>query len=244
MLNVVVTGGSRGLGLAISSTLAESGYRVIAIARSQSEELRSVVERLKAQGEERVHFVPFDLANARAIGGLVEHIRKQHGPIYGLINNAGMGTSGILAMMREEQIEALTNLNLNVPMILSKYAVRSMMAAGKGRIVNISSITGSTGFSGLSAYSATKAALLGFTRSLAREVGPLGITVNAVAPGFISTEMTRQLHEDQREKIARRSALRRMAEAKDIASVIDYLLSERARNITGTTLTIDAGATS
>jgi len=160
-----------------------------------------------------------------------------------LVNNAGIGTAGVLAMMREEQIEALTNLNVNAPIILTKYCVRSMMVERKGRVVNISSIVGSTGFSGLSAYSATKAALLGFTGSLAREVGPLGITVNAIAPGFIKTEMTRDLGNEQRGQIARRSALGRLAEAGDIAAAVEYLLSERAKNITGTTITIDAGNT-
>jgi 3-oxoacyl-[acyl-carrier protein] reductase len=112
-----------------------------------------------------------------------------------------------------------------------------------GRIVNISSIVGSTGYPGLSAYAATKAALTGFTRSLAREVGSLGITVNAVAPGFISTEMTADLGEQQREKIARRSALKRMAVPQDVAAAVEFLMSDKAKNITGTTLTVDAGNT-
>jgi 3-oxoacyl-[acyl-carrier protein] reductase len=117
------------------------------------------------------------------------------------------------------------------------------MSEKAGRIVNISSIVASTGYHGLAAYSATKASLIGLTRSLAREVGPLGFTVNAVAPGFISTEMTRELEGGQREKIARRSALRRMATPEDVAAAVEFLLSEKARNITGTTLTVDAGST-
>jgi 3-oxoacyl-[acyl-carrier protein] reductase len=243
MLNVIVTGGSRGLGLAISSTLAASGYRVIAIARSESQEIQQAISNLGGGGEERLNFLSYDLSDLRNIGAMVSSLRKRYGPIYGLVNNAGIGTSGVLAMMREEQIEALTKLNINAPMVLSKYVLRSMMIERVGRVVNISSIVASRGFSGLSAYSATKAALLGFTRSLAREVGPLGITVNAIAPGFISTEMTQDLNEGQRDQIARRSALRRLAEAEDIAGAVEYLLSDRARNITGTTLTIDAGNT-
>src|SRR5207253_3086475 len=129
--------------------------------------------------------------------------------LFGLINNAGLGTSGVLALMRDQQIETLVRLNTISPIILTKYVVRSMMSERAGRIVNISSIVSSSGYSGLSAYSATKASLLGFTRSLAREVGQLGITVNAVAPGFIDTQMTRELGEGQREQIMRRSALRR-----------------------------------
>jgi 3-oxoacyl-[acyl-carrier protein] reductase len=243
MLNVIVTGGSRGLGLAIACTLAASGYRVIAIARSESKELQRAIRDLESGGEARLSFLPSDLSDTGNIGAMVSGLRKRYGPVYGLVNNAGIGTSGVLAMMQDEQIEALTRLNIDAPIILSKYVVRSMMVERKGRIVNISSIAGSRGFSGLSAYSATKAALLGFTRSLAREVGPLGITVNAIAPGFIGTEMTRELDEGQRHKIARRSALRRLAEAGDIAGAVEYLMSDRAQNITGTTMTIDAGNT-
>jgi len=127
--------------------------------------------------------------------------------------------------------------------VLTKYVVRGMMADGTGRIVNIASIIGFTGYSGLSAYAATKASMLGFTRSLAREVGRMGITVNAVAPGFLATEMTDALADEQRQRIARRSALRRLAEVEDVANAVEFLLSPKARNITGTVLTVDAGAT-
>ena len=134
-------------------------------------------------------------------------------------------------------------VNAIAPIVLSKYVLRSMMLERAGRIVNVSSIVAATGWSGLSAYGATKAALVGFTRSLAREVGQLGITVNAVAPGFVATEMTRDFSDEQRDKITRRSALRRLAEPKDVAHAVQFLLSEEARNITGTTLTVDAGTT-
>jgi 3-oxoacyl-[acyl-carrier protein] reductase len=128
-------------------------------------------------------------------------------------------------------------------MILSKYVVRSMMAQREGRIINVASIVASTGYSGLSVYSATKASLIGFTRSLAREVGQLGITVNALAPGFVATEMTQELNEAQREQIARRSAMKRMPDPIDVARSVEFLLGEGGRNVTGTTLTIDAGNT-
>jgi len=242
MRNVVVTGGSRGLGLAIVSTLAAGGYRVIAIARSESEELRAAMLADRAKGD-LVNFRPFDLADTVAIPDLVGSLRQEFGPLYGLVNNAGTGIGGVLALMRDEQIETLMRLNSISPIILTKYVLRSMMVEGVGRIVNIASVVGLTGYSGLSAYAATKASLIGFTRSLAREVGQLGITVNAVAPGFVDTEMTRDLGKEQREQIVHRSALRRLAEPNDVAGAVQFLLSEQAKNITGITLTIDAGNT-
>jgi 3-oxoacyl-[acyl-carrier protein] reductase len=145
--------------------------------------------------------------------------------------------------MHNSDIEALVRLNVLSPVILTKYIVRHMMADGEGRIVNISSIIASTGYNGLSVYGATKAAATGFTRSLAREVGQLGITVNAIAPGFITTELTQSLSDEQRQRIAGRSALRRLPEADDVARMVEYLLGEGGRNVTGSVLTIDAGNT-
>jgi len=243
MRNVIVTGGSRGLGLAIASTLAAAGYRVITIARSRSAELTAAIEACSRAQRGALEFSAFDLTNTAGIAGLVDEIKQKGGPIFGLVNNAGIGVSGMFTMMRDEQIEALTRLNLLAPMLITKYALRSMMVERAGRIVNVSSIVGATGVKGLAAYAATKAGLVGFTRSLAREVGELGITVNAVAPGFVATEMTREMTDEQRERIIRRSALRRLPEADDIAAAVEYLLGDKARNVTGVTLTIDAGAT-
>lgn len=243
MRNVIVTGASRGLGLAIATALAASGHRVLAVARSESEELRAVMAAAAQAGTGEVQFHPFDLLETGAIAEFVSHLRRHAGPLFGLVNNAGIGTSGVLALMREEEIETLIRLNTLAPIVLTKYVVRSMMSEGAGRIVNVSSIVGTTGYHALSVYSATKASLLGFTRSLAREVGQLGITVNTVAPGFVTTEMTRELGDKQREQIIRRSALRRLAAPEDVAATVDFLLSDKARNITGTTLTVDAGNT-
>jgi 3-oxoacyl-[acyl-carrier protein] reductase len=159
------------------------------------------------------------------------------------VNNAGIGTAGVLATMRDSDIEQIIRLNVTAPLLLTKYAVRAMLSQRAGRIVNISSVVSLTGYSGLVSYSASKAALNGLTRALAREVGSLGITVNTVAPGFIDTEMTHGLTASDRERIQRRSALHRLPEIEDVASMVDYLLSEQARNITGTTITVDAGNT-
>ena len=243
MHNVLVTGGSRGIGLAIAQRLAGSGYHVIAVARRESDELRDAIGVAGKEGHGRIHFRAFDLSEVDAIPAFVKSLRDEFGAIYGLVNNAGLGTEGLLATMHNSEIEALMRLNLLSPIILTKYVVRHMMADGAGRIINMSSIIASTGYNGLSVYAATKAAATGFTRSLAREVGKLGITVNAIAPGFIDTELTHSLGAEQRQRIAGRSALRRLPETGDVASMVEYLLGEGGRNITGTVLTVDAGNT-
>jgi 3-oxoacyl-[acyl-carrier protein] reductase len=239
--NVVVTGGSRGLGLAIARRLAASGYGVVAVARKMSDQLTAAMRERTGTGS--IDFVAFDLADTKAIPELARTLRKQFGPVYGLVNNAALGTDGLLANMKNSQIEELLRVNTLAPVILSKYVVRSMMADGGGRIVNVTSIIGFTGYSGLSVYGATKASMIGFTRSLAREVGRLGINVNAVAPGFLDTEMTRGLADEQRTRVASRSALRRLVDVDDVADAVEFLLGEKAKSITGTVLTVDAGST-
>lgn len=243
MRNVIVTGGSRGLGLGIAATLQGAGYRVIAVARKMSDPLQAVIDAGTAPNGGSVAFVPFDLEDIPAIPALVKAIKKEFGPIHGLVNNAAIGTSGLLATMPDADIERLVRLNTLSPIVLTKYVVRSMMSTGGGRIVTVSSVVSNTGFKALTVYGATKASLVGFTRSLAREVGPLGINVNAVAPGFIDTAMTDGLEPGQRDRIVRRSPLGRLAEADDVANAVEFLLSEKARNITGTTITVDAGST-
>jgi 3-oxoacyl-[acyl-carrier protein] reductase len=243
MHNVLVTGGSRGIGLAIAQRLAGAGYHVIAVARRESDDLRAAIAAAK-KGKGRIAFRAFDLSDVDGIAGFVKGLRGEFGAIYGLVNNAGIGTEGLLATMHNSEIEALMRLNVLSPVILTKYVVRHMMADGAGgRIINMSSIIASTGYNGLSVYGATKAAATGFTRSLAREVGKLGITVNAIAPGFIDTELTHSLGAEQRQRIAGRSALRRLPETEDVASMVEYLLGEGGRNISGAVLTVDAGNT-
>ncbi|MBR1229068.1 MULTISPECIES: SDR family NAD(P)-dependent oxidoreductase [unclassified Bradyrhizobium] len=241
MHNVLVTGGSRGIGLAIARRLAASGdYNVVAVARRESEELGHAI---REAGADRLHFRAFDLGQTDKIPAFVKELRDAFGAIYGLVNNAGISAEGLLANTRNSEIEALIRLNVLSPIVLTKYVVRHMMADGAGRIVNISSIIASTGYNGLSVYAASKAAAGGFTRSLSREVGKLGITVNAIAPGFVDTELTKTLDDDGRRRIAGRSALRRLPEVDDVASMVEYLLGEGGRNITGTVLTVDAGNT-
>lgn len=241
MRNVIVTGGSRGLGLEIARRLATEGYRALVIARKMNDELSAAIEQ-QAQGNS-LCFIPFDLGIIEQIPELVRNLYKEFGPIYGLVNNAALGSDGALAVMPNSEIENLIRLNTLSPIVLTKYVVRRMMADGGGRIVNVASITAFTGYSGLSVYAATKSSMIGFTRSLAREVGRLGINANAIAPGFMDTVMTQGMAEDIRQKIVRRSALRRFAAIEDVADAVEFLLSEKSKSITGTVLTVDAGST-
>jgi len=243
MHNVIVTGGSRGLGLGIVRRLTAEGYRAVAVARKMSDQLAATMEQVEQTRPGSLHFIPFDLGDIQDLPALVKRLRNDFGPIYGLVNNAALGFDGALAIMHNSQIERLIRVNTLSPIILTKYVVRHMMADGGGRVVNVSSIIGFTGYSGLSVYGATKASMIGFTRSLAREVGRMGVNVNSVAPGFMDTEMTQGLDGEQREQIARRSALRRLPDIDDVAGAVEFLLGEKAKSITGTVLTVDAGST-
>jgi 3-oxoacyl-[acyl-carrier protein] reductase len=243
MRKVIVTGGSRGLGLAIVRRLICEGYCAIAVARQMNDQLAATIEHAGRAHPGALHFHPFDLGEVQEIPAFVKTLRKEFGPIYGLVNNAALGSDGSLALMQTAHIERLIRVNTLSPIVLTKYVVRHMMADGGGRVINVASIVGFTGYSGLSVYSATKASLIGFTRSLAREVGRCGVNVNAVAPGFLDTEMTQGMDGEGREQVARRSALRRFPEVDDVADAVEFLLGSKAKSITGTVLTVDAGST-
>lgn len=235
--NVIVTGARRGLGLAISQRLAADGYKVIAVARADSPELNALCD------GENVCFESFDLADTDKIHAWVGDLTKRHGRIYGLINNAAIGSDGVLATMHERDIAQSLLVNLQSPIVLTKYVSRSMLLGGAGRIVNISSIIASTGFSGLSVYAATKAGLIGFTKSLSRELGKAGITVNCVAPGYMDTDMTKGIASDKLLSIKRRSPSGKLASVEAVAASVSFLLGDGGSMISGTTITVDAGST-
>lgn len=236
---VLVTGATRGLGLAIAQRLLEANYRVIGTGRRATLE----TEQLCATWPGRFVFEPLDLAQVQDLHAWVRTLVTTHGQLYGLVNNAALGNDGVLATMHETQIADMIRVNVEAPILLAKYCSRSMLLQRKGRIVNISSIIASTGFSGLSVYAATKAAMVGFTRSLSRELGKAGITVNAVAPGYMRTDMTAGLQDEKLATIQRRSPLGRLATTGEVAGAVAYLLSADGESITGTTLTVDAGST-
>lgn len=239
MKTVVVTGGTRGLGLAIVQQLLLDQYQVVAIGRTLSSEISILLNQHPLQ----LAFEAYDFSDLDGIHPFATRIAKQHGPIYGLVNNAALGHNGILPTQHEQDIHELISVNLEAPILLTKYLLRPMLVAGSGRIINISSVVAATGYKGLAVYGATKAALGGFGRSLARDVGKANITVNAVAPGYMKTEMTRELDGEKLDSVTRRSPLGRLPDVGDVAGAVTYLLSEQARNITGTTLTVDAGST-
>lgn len=237
--NVIVTGATRGLGLAITERLMrEDNYRVIAIGRQETPELKAVI----AAYPGRVIFLAYDLMEIDGIPSLVTGISREFGPIYGLVNNAAIGVDGVLATQHATDISKALRVNLESPILLTKYACRSMLVKGRGRIVNVSSIIASTGFNGLSVYGATKAGLEGFTRSLSRELGRAGITVNCLAPGYMETEMTAGLQGEKLNSIRRRAPLG-LPKPADVAGAVAYLLSDEASMMTGSVMTIDGGST-
>jgi len=234
---VLVTGGARGLGFAISKRLAATGYKVIAVGRKCSQECKEWL----ALTDNAV-FEPYDFSDTLGIHEFSRRMTKTYGRIYGLVNNAALGLDGILSTMHESEITEVLRVNIEAPVLLTKYLLRPMLINRKGRVINISSIIGSTGFKGLAVYGATKAAMNGFTKSLSREVGKAGITVNSVAPGYMATDMTQGLKGEKLESIKRRSPLGQLAHVDDVASMVCYLMSEDSRTITGTVITVDAGS--
>lgn len=233
---VVVTGAAKGLGLAISRQAVEAGYSVIGVGRTESLDFSSLPTNQR-------EFIEFDLCCLEKITDLVNQIMNVSGSVpYALINNAATGLDGLLATQHGSEINKLITLNLEAPILLTKYLTRRMIKNRRGRVVNISSIIAQTGFSGLAVYGATKAGLEGFTRSLSRELGRVGITVNCVAPGFMETDMTSGLQGEKLESIRRRAPLG-LPNTEHVASTVLHLLEEKSERITGTVFTIDGGST-
>ena len=233
----LVTGASRGIGAAIADTLAAQGATVIGTATSESG-AQSIAERLSAHGG---HGRVVDVADGAAVEALIESVGKEFGAVSILVNNAGITRDNLLMRMKDEEWDAILQTNLTSVYRTSKAVLRGMMKARKGRIVNIASVVGVTGNPGQTNYAAAKAAVIGFSKSLAKEIGSRGITVNVVAPGFIDTDMTRALPEPAREALIGQIALGRLGEAQNIADAVAFLAGPGGAYITGETLHVNGG---
>ncbi len=233
----LVTGASRGIGAAIADELAAQGARVIGTATSAAG-AQAIGERLAAHGGAGR---ALDVTDGAAVEALIEAIGKEFGAIGILVNNAGITRDQLLMRMKDEDWQAILDTNLTSVYRTSKAVMRGMMKARKGRIISIASVIGLTGNPGQANYAAAKAGIIAFSKSLAREVGSRGITVNVVAPGFIDTDMTRALPQAQREALLGQIALGRLGEARDIAEAVAFLASPAAGYITGETLHVNGG---
>jgi len=236
---VVITGGSRGLGAGIVQSFLDSGDRVASCSRSATDQVRL----WEKEHGDRFLFVEADVADRTQSTAFAKAVIEKWGSVDVLVNNAGVARDGILALFSDEDADTVIDLNLKATIHLSRQIVRNMLAHGGGRIVNISSITGLTGYRGLTVYGATKAAIDGFTRALAREVGSRKITVNSIASGYLRTEMSHGLDEGQLNQIVRRTPAGRLGEPDDIARVVQFLVDERNDWITGQVLVVDGGLT-
>ncbi|MGG6462724.1 3-oxoacyl-ACP reductase FabG [Solilutibacter silvestris] len=233
----LVTGASRGIGAAIADELAARGAIVIGTATSESG-AAAIGERLKSVGG---HGRVLNVTEEGAIEALIDGIQKEFGKLDILVNNAGITRDNLLMRMKDEDWQAILDTNLTSVYRSSKAVMRGMMKARKGRIINIASVIGVTGNAGQANYAAAKAGIIAFSKSLAREIGSRGITVNVVAPGFIATDMTRDLPEDAKAAMLQQIALGRLGEPADIARAVAFLAGPDAAYITGDTLHVNGG---
>jgi 3-oxoacyl-[acyl-carrier protein] reductase len=235
----LVTGASRGIGAAIADTLAGAGATVIGTATSEIG-AQGISERFKTAGHSGSGMV-LNVAESESIDELIATLSKDYANPSILVNNAGITRDNLLMRMKDEEWESIINTNLTSVFRLSKAVLRGMMKARKGRIINISSVVGAMGNAGQTNYAAAKAGIDGFTRSLAREVGTRGITVNSVAPGFIETDMTRELSEAQRKSLVENIPLQKLGSPEDIANAVLFLAGQSGGYITGETLHVNGG---
>jgi 3-oxoacyl-[acyl-carrier protein] reductase len=235
----LVTGASRGIGAAIAQALAEQGAVVVGTATTSAgaEAIGRRLADLGARGKGMV----LDVADPASVDAVVKGVTDEFGTITILVNNAGITRDNLLMRMKDEEWQSILDTNLTSIYRLSKACLRGMTKARKGRIINIASVVGATGNAGQTNYAAAKAGMIGFTKSLAREVGSRGITVNAVAPGFIDTDMTRALNEEQRGALLASIPLGRLGAPAEIASVVAFLASPAAAYITGETIHVNGG---
>jgi 3-oxoacyl-[acyl-carrier protein] reductase len=237
----LITGGSRGLGAGLVEAFLEAGYCVSTCARSETDAVRKWTD--DPDTKDRFQFTAADISDVDAADRCVKEATNRWGRIDVLVNNAGIAPDGVLALFGNEAIDSVVDLNLKGTVYVTRAASRAMLARRSGAIINVSSVVGHSGYRGLSVYGATKAALDGFTKALARELGSRGITVNGVAPGYLRTEMTHGLDEEQLGQIARRTPLGRLGEPADVARAVLFLADRANTYITGQVLVVDGGLT-
>jgi 3-oxoacyl-[acyl-carrier protein] reductase len=236
-----VTGGSRGIGESIVQQLAADGYHVLAVARNQ-EKLEAVVRAAGEKGQS-MEAVSVDIADGQALTASIEQTIEKHGRLDILVNNAGITRDGLFMRMEDKDFDDVLNTNLRSAFVACRAAARTMIRAKWGRIINISSVSGLIGNAGPVNYAASKAGLLGMTKSIARELASKQVTANCVAPGFITTDMTEVLPPQIKEKVLEVIPLRRFGNVQDIASVVSFLASDKAGYITGQVIAVDGGMT-
>ncbi len=236
----LVTGASRGIGRAIALTLAGYGAIVIVNYCGSKEKAEEIVNQIKENGGTAIAYQA-DVADFEAVKTMFSDITKEYGRIDILVNNAGITKDNLILKMSEEEFDAVINTNLKGVFNCLKQASRIMLKQKEGRIINISSISGVVGNPGQANYCAAKAGVIGITKSLAKELGSRGITVNAVAPGYINTDMTAVLKDDLKEKVTGLIPLKRLGEVEDIAETVAFLASDKASYITGQTIQVDGG---
>ena len=234
---VLISGGSRGLGAELVAGFRAQGCNVASFSRGKT----AFIEAL--DGAVDFHWAAIDGRDPKAVRGFVQDTASRFGRVDVLVNNTGIGGDGVLALMRADDIIDMVDTNLTASLLLAQSCSRVMLRQAAGCIVNISSVNAIRGHEGVAIYSATKAALDGFTRSLARELGPRNIRVNSVAPGYFETDMVKGMDPAQKDRIARRTPLRRLARIGEIAAAVHFLASDQASFITGQTLVVDGGIT-